>query len=380
MPQIFLTEGKGEYVRRVLASGEVEDVCRCKWNADFAKACIAQVHGAYIEEVIRNGGKYDAGSMPKKRREHGINHRCQYCYSYTNWGQVTPRTVGDKTEKEFQDKKPAIVRIGKNVECGHDFYVPTLLQFLELCKKYDAQIIFPTKMLRFQEEVAESLRQVGGVVHYSIGADCLERGAVSQGYNNSWRLQQARKYREAGVNLDLTVVCDVTQSLAGNVKAGFFVQRALDIAQTERLVARIIPIRIKSNKLAIKVTGHSRGELLSQHPNLPTWDNLSQGMWERRPNNELRPLVLHPDFRGLYESGIGICGEIGDYEYCDDCHICPSCPKRIVFPVSQKPKVVYTRKLDAKQRKSWKDRAREEELKKQEALLAEQERKQLKLF
>ena len=58
MVSLKLTEGKGEFVRRKLPSGEIQDVCKCKWNADFAKACIAQVHGAYLNEVIRNNGKY----------------------------------------------------------------------------------------------------------------------------------------------------------------------------------------------------------------------------------------------------------------------------------------------------------------------------------
>jgi len=371
MPSLYLTQGKGEFVRRQLASGEIQDVCRCKWNADFAKACIAQVHGAYLAEVIRNNGKYDEGSMPQKRREHGINHRCDYCYSYTNWGQVTPRKVDLSTMADFADKKPEIVRIGKNVECGHPFYIPTLVDFLEVCEVFNTKIIFPTKMLPYGQEgtdylakfrfedlpegrdLARMLKKVGGVVHYSIGADCLEAGSVSQGFTNEWRVEQANRYRRAGVNVDLTLVCAVTQSLEENKKAGFYTAEALAAARKYRIPARILPIRLKSNKLAIKVTECSRSELTESNPALPGHENPKHGTWRRRPNNELVPMILHPDFKALYESGIGICGEVGEEEYCDDCNLCPECTRRIEFKVSEKPEIDYSRKVDAKARKSW---------------------------
>lgn len=371
---VRLREGKGAYVRRKLPNGEIIDICDCIWNADFSiRGCAAQVHGAYMAEVVRNNGKYDKGSLPAKRREHGVDHTCDYCYAYQNWGQITPRAINESTEREFQKKQPKIIRLGKDTECGHDIYVPALMSFLDLCLKYNTRIIFPTKMLRFRKDVAEKLRQVGGAVHRSIGADRFEKGVVSQGYSNAWRVEQARLDFQAEINEDLTIVCDVTQSLQANQRAGFYVVRALLDAEKFGLVARIIPLRINSEKLARAVTGHSFRELRNIQPSLPGYEMPLQGLWRKRGNNELAPNFLHSDFESLYRAGIGICGEVGDMEYCDKCNLCPSSPERIVFPLSEKPRVEYTMKVDAKGRRDWKN-------KEKRIAEKEQDRMQLKLF
>jgi len=354
---VRLREGKGAYVRRVMPDGSIKDICECIWNADFSfRGCIAQVHGAYMDEVIRNNGRYDEGTIPAKRKEHGINHVCEYCYVYGNWGKVTPRVVNELTRKDFEEHKPRFVRLGKDTDCGHDIYIPTLIDFLDLCKEFESKIIFPNKMLRYRKEVAKKIKENGGVVHRSIGGDRFEPGCVSQGYTNEWRVEQARLNFLEGVNEDLTIVCDVTQSLKANHNAGFYVLEALEAASRYGITKRILPIRINSEKLAMMVTGHSMRELRSIHSPLPGYELPLQGLWRRRGNNEIAPNLLHQDFKALYDSGVGICGEIGDDEYCDKCNLCPSKPVRIVFALSEKPRVVYTKKVDAKRRKNWKDR------------------------
>lgn len=351
MVSLILTKGKGEFIRRKLSNGEIQEICKCKWNADFSKACIAQVHGAYLEEVIRNNGRYDKGSMPAKRKKHGIDKRCDYCYAYTNWGQVTPRIVDKTTEQEFSDKKPEIVRIGKNVECGHPFYIPTLINFLKLCEKYQTQIIFPTKMLPFEKEVSNYLIKASGALHYSIGADRFEEGAVTQGFTNQWRIEQAKKYHDAGMNTDLTIVCDLTSSLEDNAKVGFSVMDALEASRRYGIPARFIPIRIGSNKLAKEITGHTMKELRNTQPSLPGYELEKSGLWMKRGNNDIYPTRLHPDFQGLYDSGIGICGAIGEEENCDDCNLCSGV--RIKFNLDEIPLMDYTLKVNAKRRYSW---------------------------
>jgi hypothetical protein len=354
---VKLIEGKGAFVRRQLPDGKIEDICECIWNADFSvRGCIAQVHGNYIDEVIKNNGKYDEGTLPQKRKEHGINHVCEYCYVYGNWGQVTPKVVNSVTENCFKEIKPEFVRLGKNTECGHDIYIPTLMNFLDLCLKYNSKIIFPTKMLRYNPNVAKKLAEVGGVIHRSIGGDRFEVGPASQGYTNEWRVEQARLDSLAGVNEDLTLVCDVTQSIDAKAHAGFYVVKALEASRNYNLPVRILPIRLNSEKLARMVTSHSMQELRNTLQSLPGYEMPLAGLWKRRGNNELAPKVLHPDFERLYQEGIGFCGEVGDDEYCDKCNLCPSKSLRIIFPLSEKPKVTYTKKIDAKGRNDWKKR------------------------
>jgi hypothetical protein len=354
---VRLRGGKGAYVRRQLADGSIENICECIWNADFSiRGCMAQVHGKYIDEVIRNNGKYDKGTLPQKRAEHGINHVCEYCYVYGNWGQVTPRVVNELTRKDFIEHRPEFVRIGKDTECGHDMYVPVLMDFLDLCKEFGTKLIFPTKMLRYRQDVAKKLVENGGVVHRSIGGDRFEVGVVSQGYSNEWRVEQARLDFLAGVNEDLTLVCDVTQSLEANTWAGFYVAQAIEAASRDDIPFRILPIRLNSEKLARMVTGHSFRELKNTHPCFEGYEMPLGGLWKKRGNNELAPNYLHPDFERLYQSGIGICGEIGEDEYCDKCNLCPQKQIRIIFPLKDKPKIKYTLKVDAKGRRKWKNK------------------------
>ncbi len=354
---VRLKEGKGAFVRRALANGGVENVCECIWNADFSfRGCIAQVHGDYLNEVLRNGGQYDAGTIPAKWALKGVDHTCDYCYAYGNWGKVGSRVVDDMTRRDFEQSKPEYVRLGKDTECGHDSYIPALMDFLDLCKEFGSKVIFPTKMLGYRHDVAQKLAENGGVVHRSIGGDRYESGAVSQGYTNSWRVEQARLDSLAGVNEDLTIVCDVTRSILDNQKSGFYVAEALKASEEFGIPVRFIPLRLNAERLARKVTGQSMQGLRDTNTPLPGYEVPLRGLWRTRGNNELAPNSLHPDFQRLYDEGIGICGEVGDLEYCDKCNLSPGKPIRIVFPLSQKPKVVYDRKVGAKGRWGWKNR------------------------
>ena len=128
-----------------------------------------------------------------------------------------------------------------------------------------------------------------------------------------------------------------------------------------------LPIRLNSEKLARMVTGHSMKELRNVHPSFDGYEMPLSGRWRKRGNNELAPNYLHPDFEKLYEEGVGICGEIGENEYCDKCNLCPTKSVRIVFPLSEKPKVVYDKKVDARGRRDWKNKEKNKIKKEQDA-------------
>ena len=332
MVQLQLVKGKAEFVKRKKPNGELEDICLCDWNADFAFACIGQVHGTLLNEVIKNNGCYDKEKISEHRKEIGIDKRCDYCYAKRkNWGKVTPKIIGEKTKEQFEIEKPKIIRIGKNTECGHYFYRLQLLEFLELCKEYGTQIIFPNKMLDFNEKVAVLLRETNSVLNYSLCNDKLEKGAVSQGFTNSWRAEQAERYANEGVNTTVTLTCDVTNSFEGNLERGFAIEEALN-SQRRFITLRLLPLRLNSKKVCLEATGKTWGDIV-----MPTnYENvLDFGIdwrYSKKGNNEAIPLFFHKDFQGLVNES-GICGRVGDTEYCDECNLREDV--RIEFPASE---------------------------------------------
>lgn len=380
-----LVSGKGDFVRRRLPDGSVENICLGLHNADLSVGgCISQVPCELIPEVIAHNGEYAKGNLKIYRREKkNLDNRCDYCYAKGtgrgNWGKVTPRNVDNNTRKHFERERPEYARLSKATEGGHVFYIPTLLQFLEICKEFQTQIIFPTKMFPFGREdlkriqlpkslidkipsggeLAYKLQTVGGVIHYSIGYDRFESGVVAQGFTNEWRIKQAEKYFKSGMNTTLTLVCDVTASIKENIKSGSSIEEVLKLREKIGIPFRIIPLRINSRRFAQKVTGKSYEALLGI--NVPEEQlrlslGISEGIkrYRRRPNNELDPNILHPDFQKLYEEGMGICGKIGELEYCDKCNLQGN--TRIAFPISEIVPVEYKR--DEKKRRIRRGNAR----------------------
>ena len=104
---------------------------------------------------------------------------------------------------------------------------------------------------------------------------------------------QEKKYHSQKVNTSLTIVCDVTQSIDENDKRGFALKRGLEERDKTGINIRILPIRINSDELALKVTGKNMRILRDHghHGTKPLFetDSPSNGLapYKRRGNNEL---------------------------------------------------------------------------------------------
>ena len=331
-------------------------MCLCEHNVDFTEGCWAQVIADSLEneciserEVIKgimeNNGAYTPEMISLFMRNNGKLPRgnCAYCYvvggGRGNFGKVTPFVVNEMTKKDFEGKLPKIIRLGKRTEPGHFYYMPVLTDFLELCNEFGTRVILPTKMLQFNEKIATLLRETGSVVHYSIGGDCFEPGACSQGYTNQWRMERAQEYLSAGVNTHLTIVCDVTSSLERNVERGWAVEEAMT---QKGIRKRLIPLRVYSKlsrnaKVMIGRTWQdakmdAQMELDGRHSNRIRAPYLLQG-------SQLFPAYVHQDFERFVRER-HICGRIGKLEYCDNCALMD--PKE-PFPYSQIIPVTMTR-------------------------------------
>jgi hypothetical protein len=347
MAELKLVKGKAEFIKRKLPNETIEDICICENNADFAFACIAQVHGSLVNEVIRNNGSYDKDKITEHRKAVGIDKRCDYCYAKRkNWGKITPKIIGKRTREQFKEEKPKIIRLGKNIECGHFFYREELLQFLELCKEHGTRIIFPTKMLEFDENIAELLRETESVVNYSICNDSLEPGAVSQGFSNTWRVEQAKRYTDFGVNATTTLTCDVTNSLEGNIKYGFAINEILK-AKEKGLTVRLLPLRLYSKRVCLKATGEKWEDIIMPKDWKDAFDFEFIWRYAKKEGNGAFPLFFHEDFIEFISEGIGICGRGGESEYCDKCNLEKGV--RIDIPISElAPVERYANKLTYK--------------------------------
>lgn len=359
MPSVRLRgEGKGDYVRRVV-NGKPEEVCLIHYSADFSiQGCMAQVHSSFLEGVLRNKGRYE--DINEVRAAGKIDERCGYCYARRkNWGRTTPLQVTEMTRRDFETIKPKVVRIGRNTESLHPFYMHVFIDFLNLCKEYDSRIIAPTKALSFgkegvknfylekvlseflpkSEKLVEKLTDVNAVINYSIGNYSLERGIVSQGFTNLWRIQQALLYRNSGVNSTLTLTCDVTSSFRENAEKGVRIFQVLN-AREKGIPIRILPLRIPSKKIAKSATGRIYSELKRE----PDMFNSERKRYLKKGNNELIPTFFHPDFQKLVEEGVGVCGQVGEKEYCDKCQVFDS-EIRVGFPTKELVKVYHDPKF-----------------------------------
>ena len=246
MVEVVSKKGKGEYLRRRLLEGGIEQVCECVSNVDLSVGgCMSLVHPELLREVLENGGRYGRG-IKGVRNRWGDDHRCFYCYAARhNKASVAARVVGEKMRENFERLKPKVVRVGMWAESGHVFYLDALKDLLHLCKDYHSGVIFTTKMFPFgkeglTEDVAkwlpkqivdntpsgkelvklllevERASSIGSVLSYSLGNDKLEPGAAMQGYTNVWRIRQAELYAQEGVNVVETLVADVTSSFDDN--------------------------------------------------------------------------------------------------------------------------------------------------------------------
>lgn len=372
--------GKADQVRRLNPqTGKIEQICLCGHNLDLSRGCSGQVTSDRLAEVLANHGTYSCETIRacKQGGEKLPNDKCSYCYGAgNNGGTILPRVINEKTEKGFREQFENIpvgeryVRFGKLTEPGFIYQFETMTGALALCKKYKAKIIFTTKMLPFGiegiietgnsdliklagdvglpsgEKMADIFKEVGGSLLYSLGFDCLEGGPVSLGFTNSWRMRQGLEYHKAGMNTSFTVVCDVSSSIKDNTLRGSVIEDALMARRESGINVRILPIRPNSKIVGKVVTGKERQKVIyspqrilnnfeGHRPDFgdfPVIDGIEQKPYRRKKkgSKELLPRYFHADFQRLVQEGIGVCGTVGDMEYCDRCNVDNG---RIVFPV-----------------------------------------------
>ena len=258
--------------------GQHYDLCVLDFNID-------------IESGICSVTLDDSGKSHKSKA-------CEYCYAsylYKN-NSYKPKEIKESEFKKIADRYPThILRIGKNVECGHFKTRQQLYQVLELCVKYKMRPVVTSKLLEYDTKVADLVIQSRGVVHISLGDDAFETGAVLQGSTNEWRLEQAILYKNHGCPTQVRIVADVT--LPMNV----FHKKVFSLMGSKGIL--LTPLHYTNKKT---FQGY-RSDI--------TWDEAKERGLFTYSHGDLRPNEIHKDWDATKER----CGVVAGKEYCNNC-------------------------------------------------------------
>jgi len=244
---------------------------------------------------------------------------CQYCYAASKHKRPYPKSFvkidPDKLycelkfgnyidfNEKFSDEPVRILRLGKRTETGAKYNRPQLITTLETCIETGTKVVMPTKMLEFDPALVELIKKSRTQLLYSMtNLDSLERGALMHGCSNEWRLDQAIKYKEAGVDVAVYLTLEVVYDTKPAFKE--LIRKCMDY----NIKFQILGLRIPATDLAFAMTGRTweqlKGRLRMAHQAnslLPGHapENMQIGGYVQEGNNNLLPNSMNPYLRNL---------------------------------------------------------------------------------
>ncbi len=313
----ILTPGKHEFVRQ----------CGNYANIDFTKGCVTSLVSSegHLLDLTHNEAR---GVYVAPWRE------CDYCYAQNkhkpalktvykfDWNWLKEELLGAACLKTGSDepfgRKVERLRFGKRTEAASSLTLPQFTKTLEICAETGTRGVIPTKFLEHDPEVAKLLKRTDSVVLYSIGWDEFEKGAVSWGCSNDWRLEQAVKYGEAGVKtaVYLMIADPVKDPNGRDHKIINFTER-----HKENLVGvQLLPMRFKAKVLSSGMGSIHWDDAKSDKGLLALVDS-HVGAFEV-VGGELNPKEFNPfwleligDNKGFYR----MCHHTNEHVWCGGC-------------------------------------------------------------
>ncbi|MCF7798298.1 hypothetical protein K9M74_00170 [Candidatus Woesearchaeota archaeon] len=232
-PAEILIKGKGEY----------EKICWLDWGFDVSQNCFA---------TMLPDGRYSREG------------RCTYCYAeYMNGKPVTSglKNISRKNfRKELREKLegdgPHFIRSGQRVENlipasmkvwpGFVDNLPIVLEEIIRAKHEGKKIAvaFPTKVVEYDEKLAQLFIDANVTLLGSIGYEALEENVVRMGATTQARLDGLLQYARAGVRAAPYVLTDVTRSMEylqdeAKLAIDFYKAHRAELAGLQFLDARI---------------------------------------------------------------------------------------------------------------------------------------------
>lgn len=135
-----------------------------------------------------------------------------------------------------------------------------------------------------------------GIVHISLGRDEDESGAVQQKSTNEWRLEQALKYKEHQCPVQVRIIADIT------IPMNTFHKKVYEQMGGSQFIL-LTPLHY-TNK---KHFADNRSDI--------TWDEAKKQNLFTYSSGDLRPNIIHPDWKVTKER----CGMIAGKESCNNC-------------------------------------------------------------
>jgi hypothetical protein len=260
-----------------------------------------------------------------------LSGECEYCYAERQHKSF-PKTIYNfdklqlkaellgEAKLSFEEpektlgKPVKILRFGKRTESWTPFTQEEFIGTLEICAETGTRCIIPNKFLPFSQEVATLLKKTNSSLLYSIGWDEVEKGACMWGANNSFRLEQALKYKEAGVNSNIYLL------MIGHHPPS---KREVDILNFtefgEKIPIQLLPVRFRSKDLFKKMTGDKFEEATSEQGIL--FDEIYKKSYVKKGQS----LILN-DFDSFWinlvknsKERIRICHHNDEKVYCGRC-------------------------------------------------------------
>lgn len=224
------------------------------------------------------------------------------------------RAEGRETESERKVSMPTrYLRLGKRTEAGADLFREEILTSLWAAIETGLKVVFPTKHLKFDREIAGMLKQTDSTLLYSIGADEFERGAAAHGRTNEWRFEQARLYLEAGVRAVPYVLIDATREDGGYFAENFRIARTFPQVQ-------VLPLRIGTRELGQRILG-SWDKAVGQVEQMSFFDQQTGG-FEQEGDGTLVHNTVCPSLAELVDDNtgdVGMCSHNKTTEWCNGC-------------------------------------------------------------
>jgi hypothetical protein len=297
--------------------------CILEANIDFGQGCISGF--VPIDNSWSFDGEYfhNLFAMP--------SGECEYCYAerqHKSFAKTIYKFDKQQLKEEllggarlgYNDKttlgKPVeILRFGKRTESWTPFTQEQFIETLETCAETGTRGIIPTKFLPYSKEVANLLKKTNSTLLYSIGFDEIEPGACMWGAENKFRLEQALKYKEAGVNSNLYLL------IIGHHPPSQREMQILEFADFGRKIPiQLLPLRFQNKTLAEKMTREDFKDLISKQEDLFE-EKLYRGTYVKE-----RQSILLKRFDPFWlnlaknsEGSIRICHHNDKQVYCGRC-------------------------------------------------------------
>lgn len=246
--------------RGMLETGKQESVDQCVFaaNLDFAKGCVTgwvpRGHSNFDGDTFRGffldpfSECIDCYAMP--------NHQTfvKNVYKQIDSKQLKAELLGGAHltfgSEEQYGRKVEVLRFAKRTEAGSKFTLENLVAALEVCADVGVKTVMPTKFLEFNPQIADLERRTNSTLLFSLSWDRECAGACAYGCDNAFRMEQALKYKEAGVNTALYLLIHAPFPPTHREKS------ILEFAKQHNMQVQLLPKRFTSKDSMLRATGY----------------------------------------------------------------------------------------------------------------------------